>query len=59
MEIDTACDTTKPDPKRLLTGNRVVDIAYFIEHVRRLAIHDSRCTMGKMVFSNLLLPNMQ
>ncbi|KAF2887417.1 hypothetical protein ILUMI_18756, partial [Ignelater luminosus] len=34
----------------VLDGNRIVDISYFIEEVKKIGIHDSTCTMGKMKF---------
>lgn len=47
VEVENASSLKTP-----LTGNRVVDIGYFIEQVRKLYVHDSSCTMGKMVFDN-------
>ncbi|KAK5639486.1 hypothetical protein RI129_011978 [Pyrocoelia pectoralis] len=35
-----------------LHGNRLVEIAYFVEQSRRLGIHDAKCTMGKMEFQH-------
>ncbi|KAK4879667.1 hypothetical protein RN001_007813 [Aquatica leii] len=35
---------------KVLQGKRIVDISYFIEEIKKLAVHDLQCTMGKMKF---------
>ncbi|KAK4887010.1 hypothetical protein RN001_003281 [Aquatica leii] len=46
VEVEELIEST---PK--LTGNRIVDVSFFIEQIRKLALHDQTCTMGKMNFS--------
>ncbi|KAF2889230.1 hypothetical protein ILUMI_10915 [Ignelater luminosus] len=46
LELERETCGTPP----VLDGNRIVDISYFIEEVKKIGIHDSTCTMGKMKF---------
>ncbi|KAF2884668.1 hypothetical protein ILUMI_21503 [Ignelater luminosus] len=46
LELERETCGTPP----VLDGNRIVDISYFIEEVKKIGINDSTCTMGKMKF---------
>ncbi|KAF5284973.1 hypothetical protein FQR65_LT13362 [Abscondita terminalis] len=39
-------------PKKIESGNRIVNVGYFIDQCRQITQHDYKCTMGKMIFQN-------
>ncbi|KAF2895496.1 hypothetical protein ILUMI_10678, partial [Ignelater luminosus] len=49
-ELEIVTEPVAESNKELLSGNRIVDIDFFLQETKKLHLHDLRCTMGKMQF---------